>query len=379
MLNNLISASPFYLVRPGYLYRRLTRGRGSDTPVRIPLQTILTQYDLKLLEPARNLAATGRSHSLLLSTQEGKKLLKRYKPNVDAAAITHEHSILCHLAQMAFPAPRLWPTRDGATFVQQGTDRYAIFDWLDGTFQYHHYLWLPRQTHHFITAAGMALGHLHQVLADFTPAGRNLNGFQSSTGERWRSVSWCLNQLQACRTLSLSERPLLAQHLNQYGAWVEDRLHQVSDALKTAPLSRLIIHGDYGPYNLLFHQHKPTTIIDFELARLDWRLSDLAKALPMIARGRMGFSLSKAASFLSSYWQTNPNHASEMNHLHTVWEFLLLRRVIACWGQYAENGARHWLTEAEAKLSDVHWLLQSSQAKALLKMVDRTQGNFRNS
>jgi len=368
MGETLGTLAPFYVLRPDYLLRHWPLGRGRAVPVSEPLQAILAHYDLRLQEPVQALANPGRSESLILHTQAGRKIVKRYKPSVDVAAVTHEHSLLRHLAQINFPAPRLWPTTDGATFVQHGSHCYALFDWLEGTFQYHHYLLLPGQTKRFIAAAGQALSHLHQALAGFIPEGRNMNGFPSLTGERWRDVDWCLDQLQTCRHVSAPDKQPLERFLNQHGDWLEARFHTLKNTLKDEALSRVMIHGDYGPYNLLFHRHNPAVIIDFELARLDWRLSDLAKALPMFARSRFGFSLSKAAAFLNGYWQTCPHPSTEMIYLLSVWEFLLLRRVVACCGQYAQTGATHCLPEAEHKLADVHWLQQSAQARALLTL-----------
>ncbi|MBK9055280.1 MAG: phosphotransferase [Chloroflexi bacterium] len=369
MLSNRFAAAPFALLRPDYFYRQLHLGRGRAPIKAEPLRAILSLYELTLLEPAQALSNQGRNDSLILHTHAGKKILKRYKPGMDAEAVEHEHSILSYLAQVNFPAPRLWPTAEGPTFVQPDAHCYAIFDWLEGTFQYHHYFLLPKQTLGFIAAAGEALSRLHQALETFEPAGRNLNGFQSLSGQRWRDFDWCFNQLQKFQqtwsTLPTSHRQQLGAFLLKHGDWLENRLLELSHILQNSPLSRVIIHGDYGPYNLLFNQNAPAVIIDFELARLDWRLSDLAKALPMFARNRFGFNLRKAEAFLNGYWAASPHASTEMAFLHPVWEFLLLRRIIACCDRYYQTGATRWLQEAQFKLTDAHWLIQSPQMRVI--------------
>ncbi|MEN8198403.1 MAG: phosphotransferase, partial [Pseudomonadota bacterium] len=54
---------------------------------------------------------------------------------------------------------------------------------------------------------------------------------------------------------------------------------RLEEALGDAQLPRLVIHGDFGIHNMLFHDNESATLLDFELARLEWRLSDLVLVL----------------------------------------------------------------------------------------------------
>ncbi|RPI35101.1 MAG: hypothetical protein EHM70_00735 [Chloroflexota bacterium] len=354
--------TPIYgIPRPDRLYRQFAFRQQPSEIDQGKVRDILLDYGLFLLTPAVAPAGPGRSDTLVLETTDGVKLLKRYKSNLDAAAIRHEHSILRHLARVYFPAPRLTFTTSDDTFIQREDRIYALFDYFDGYFQYHNYFFLPAATRQFVAASGRALGLLHAVLKDFDPEGQNPNGFKSRQGERWRELDWFTEKLAWCKT-KLPDLPNEAAReldgmMSKHSAWIESRLRELDVYLRAADPTRLIIHGDYGPYNLFFKQDRPVIILDFELARLDWRLSDLANALPSFARSRLGFNYTRMADFLGAYQSVFPIDQQELQLLPDVWLFLTLRRVIVCWHRYCETQAQGWLDEARQKLALAHWLI----------------------
>jgi homoserine kinase type II len=346
------------LPRPDRLARRLRHGRSG---VRLdPYRDLLDQFGLKVQGTASAPGGPGRSDILVLETAAGKKLLKRYKASVELEAVQHEHSILSYLAQTGFPSPRLSPALNGDTVLQKGERYYALFDYLEGYFQYHNYYFLPAQSHQLITASGQALAALHLALREFEPAGRHLNGFISKEGSRWRDLDWYLDRLdqarQAIPGLRAEEESRLLPDFSGQAAWLKERLCELDSRLKAANPPRLIIHGDYGPYNLFFRPGAPIVILDFELARLDWRLSDLAHSLHYFAMNRFGFQADKMHLFLQAYNARYPLDPGELEFLPSVWQFLLLRRVIVCWQRYGDTRARFWLEEAQHKLNLAHWL-----------------------
>ena len=148
-------------------------------------------------------------------------------------------------------------------------------------------------------------------------------------------------------------------------AWVEESLQLLNDRLKSANLTQVVIHGDYGPYNILFKRGAPVVVIDFELARLDWPLIDLTKAMSTFAKNRFGFSQHKAATFLNAYRASFEIDETELAYLPDVWEFLTLRRLIVCWHRYCQNGKAIWAKEAKEKLNKARWIENN---KALLPL-----------
>lgn len=346
------------LPRPDRLYHQFTFHRRSSAINTERIPAILAEYGLKVRGKREVPGGPSRSENVIVETDAGKKLLKCYKQTVEPAAIRHEHSILSHLAQVSFPAPRLTPTARGETLIQQGDRYYALFDVLEGYFQYHNYVFLPAQICRFITVSGQTLGALHTTLRDFTPSGRHPQGFTSREGARWRELGWFISQLDWCEREAPGQAGEdLALMISDHAGWVHEVLCRMDEMLRGAELPRLIIHGDYGPYNLFFKPGMPVVILDFELARLDWRLTDLATALPSFARSRLGFSREKLKAFLEGYRTYCPVEAEELVFLPAVWQFLTLRRLIVCWYRCCTTGAEHWLAEARQRLKLAHWLI----------------------
>jgi Ser/Thr protein kinase RdoA (MazF antagonist) len=201
---------------------------------------------------------------------------------------------------------------------------------------------------------------LHTALRDFTPVENHPNGLKSKEGDRWRELDWFTDKLDWCRPMVADLKgdgaDLLRRSFFAHANWIEETLHILDDRIKAATLPILIIHGDYGPYNVFFKQGAPTIILDFELARLDWRLADLAMALPFFANDLLGFNYHRMIAFLAAYRTGCPIDAAELSLLPTVWQFLMLRQVLFFWYRFCNTPSKHWITEAERKLKIGLWL-----------------------
>ena len=375
IMTPILHLSPFRsLPRPDRFYANLASRKelvGDDEQV---LEAILPEYDLRALKTSAAPGVGGRSDRFILNTTTGLKFLKRYKRTYEAEAVVHEHSIINYLADVNFPAPRLAHTVSGDTMVRRNGRSYALFDYLEGYFQYHNYLFLPSQTRQFISAAGEALGALHYTLKTFTPVGTNPNGFVSRTGGRCRELTWFTDKIKWCRKqiprLQADGEHFMGNMLADNNLWVEQRLQSLDATLETAGLPRLIIHGDYGPYNLMFKRGAPVVIVDYELARLDWPLTDLAKSLSTFAQSRFGFNFNKAALFLQAYQKSGSVGRGEQRQLPTVWQFLTLRRLVVCWDRYCRTQDKRWQLESKRRLELFHWLEDKKVNARLGRLLD---------
>ncbi len=349
------------LPRPDRLYRRFRQWKRQSNLTTDEANAILDSYGIELEGPVSPLAGASRSTNALLETGTGKKILKRYRDTVEHVAIVHEHSILSYLGDIGFPVPHLTPTKNGETLVQAGGNCYALFDYLGGYFQYHNFIFFPPQSGEFIASAGKTLAHLHLALKDFVPAGYNPNGFKSSADDRWRDLAWLMERLDWCRCETRSGQDKngasLSTELLQRATWLDDSLHGLDSLLKSASLPRLIIHGDYGPYNLLFKRRAAVVVLDLELARLDWRLTDLSTALEKFAKNRRGVDPAKMRGFLEAYHGEFPVDPDEMSLLPTVWRFWMLWRIVVWWHRYCTDGDVFWLSKARRELNLLDWLL----------------------
>ncbi|HEX2980939.1 MAG TPA: phosphotransferase [Anaerolineaceae bacterium] len=370
-----MSTIPTFTIRPALQLPRPDRiawkslwgyPRSLTSEQALPLASLVERYGLSLTHSVREMGDAGRSHNWLLETGSGKKVLKSYKEAVDREQIIQEHSILAQLADRRFPAPRLVAARGGETWVEEQGAHYALFDYLEGYYQFHKQLFVPNQTRAFLRTAGAALASLHQTLRDFEPTGKNPNGFISVEGPRWRGLEWFLGKLKTSQETNRRQRDNCSDDVHgelvNRSPWIEERLAQLEESLQHAPLTRVIIHGDYGPYNLLLKPGSPVVILDFELARVDWRLTDLAFSMMTFARNRLGFQLEKFRVFLQGYQETGAIPPEELRYLPLVCEYLSLRRAIVCWFRSLGTEQEKWLSEAIDRLSIVDWIREHQAA-----------------
>jgi Ser/Thr protein kinase RdoA (MazF antagonist) len=208
----------------------------------------------------------------------------------------------------------------------------------------------------------MALAALHTTLQDCQPAGTSRNGFTSATGPRVRDLSWYLERVHDCEAIlvELAGRGWADELLGSPGSpgWLTRRLSDLDDQLARARLPRHVVHGDYGPYNVLFRPDMAILVVDFELARLDWRLTDLAWSLRAFAWHRGGFDWDHAATYLQAYRSRRSLGDDELEQLASVWQFLALRRFVVCIDHFRTEGDVARLAEAELRLRSARWAEQ---------------------
>jgi len=349
-----------YIPRPDRLYQTFRSHQQRSRTDLADVRGLMAEFDLESTQKPQPLAGGNRNHSLLLHTSRGKKILKKYKQSLSQATIIHSHSILTYLAQIDFPSPRLVTTGTGQTLLRQGEDRYALFDFIESGFQYHHYLLFPGQARRFITAAGDRLALLHLALDDFTPQGHNPDGFKSKDEERWRNLDWLMNKLSRCRAETARFKRGAGQNqaarLLARADDLQEALLQLDSILGAAELPRLIIHADYGPFNLLFRKNEPAVILDFEIARLDWRIADLVLAWYRFGHDKLGFRFNKMKWFLEGYQTRWPLTKVELELLPAVWKYLYLWQGIAQWDHYCDTRQEIHLAKAHRALEMVAWM-----------------------
>jgi homoserine kinase type II len=358
MLNYVIPN--VYLPRPQRLYPWLRSYHGRPSIDTAKVGEVLTEYGLALISRPKPASGGFRNKSLLVNTVRGKGILKRYQESLGQSTIIQEHSILEYLAQIGFPATRLVSTKAGQTLVQRGKKRYVLFDFVEGGFRSYDYISLPKQTRQYIAIAGEMLAILHEKLRDFVPQGYNPDGFKSKTGDRWRNDEWFINKLTFCVEKTLQRNKNNRKHksssLIQRARDLENILVHNTSMLNSADLPRQIIHKDYGPSNLLFRKNAPPVVLDFEIARLDWRIVDIISAWQGFCETRSGYSLNKMKIFLDSYQTHMPLISAEIELIPAVWEFLEIRGCINYWHNYCSTGDKVSLDRACQSFNKLEWV-----------------------
>lgn len=332
------------LVLPRPRRARMPSGRGLiDDGI---LAAVMDAYAIDTWRVVRPLGrATGRSGSLLVATSEGNLVVKRYKPTVEIGQVRVEHEILTELEERRFPAPRLQRTAQGETVVETDGAAFAAFAYLEGYRRSDDVLLPPPWSAGRERLHGATLGALHAALHDFVPDGSSPHGLASAAGGRTRDLAWHLELVER-----IERHPDVDPRLRNDLAEVRATLPELDAQLDATPLSRGVVHGDFGPYNLLVRDGAPILVVDFELARFDWRVVDLATALPRYGRRDARGAERRMRRFLDGYRSRMELPARDLGAIPAVLAFLSLRRAVVCLARWQETRSGMLRTEADQKL-----------------------------
>ena len=207
--------------------------------------------------------------------------LREYNPLVKASEIRFEHALLNHLRQSGFNLASVpIPGRDGTTFFQeqassteiQADNFWALFDFLKGKDKYS---W----THTDLTAEECAssagiLARLHHHGADFiTPAGT-----QRAQPPIMRFLPIVKQNFADFAAIDLKCQcaEMFTPHAQQMQSIIDAGLDAM-DSYKG--FLKIPIHCDFHPGNLKFENNKVVGLFDFDWAKIDYRVFDVALAL----------------------------------------------------------------------------------------------------
>ncbi len=345
------------------------------------LREALKQYGLEPVRPPRNLPVGRRNRNVEVDTHAGKKLLKGYRPQWQVGTVRYAHSILTRLAQLDFPAPRLVAALNGETFVAMAGLHYALFDFADGV-DYTAKFLLRIHRLKLMADAGCALACLHRQLKGFMPEGYHHMGFRAYTGSRWRDMAWHVDKVDDLKErssrLTGSEERTHVDWLIQNSSYIIEELGRLDERLSVAQLPRLVIHGDYGLHNLLFSKDGVVMPLDFELARLEWRLSDLVSCLSRLRyskRGEVAYDFESMHWFMEGYQSEYPLSGDEWQLLPQVWRFYKMQGAVQYWNSYFQTrGPTRKLVSARDAMNQADWAL--SHPDRLLQLNARPTSSF---
>jgi Ser/Thr protein kinase RdoA (MazF antagonist) len=338
---------PLAVPRPGTLVEAIS---AVAHPPAIPvseLDTVLGLYGLSRTGRPRNFALGWRSSIVSILTGSGRMVVKRYRDGWDVRTIKHEHSILAELERVGFPAVRLVRARDGDSFVTEGGGRYAVFEYVGGRSVSGRYMTSGGRRSLFLHM-GDTLGRFHTALDGFTPPFEHHLGYTTSSGGAPRDLDWHIQALEALLrpdSVRHSDEIALMELMETHAGVVQARLLELDQRLTTAGLDAGVIHGDFGPHNVIFDRSGRTVVHDFELSRVDWRMVDLVGGL---SRWRAD----AGRSFLEGYRRSSPDSVEDISMLPVVWEHYRLCGAIQSWHTFRELGDPDRLATAKHRLSE---------------------------
>jgi glycosyltransferase involved in cell wall biosynthesis/Ser/Thr protein kinase RdoA (MazF antagonist) len=371
-----LSLSSFLLPRP----KRVAQAIGAFfSPSNIDVDqvsVVLDQFGLQLVGAPKNVATGRRNRNLVVHTDQGRKVLRRYRDGWPLSTIAYEHSILARLAELNFPAPRLVTTVSGSTFLSAMDGNYALFDFVDGANIVGRYLTAARLQRLRITS-GELLARLHSDLEGFLPQGRHHLGFDSYSESRRRDLAWYEQTIARLkeRSVELAAGPSVAGAQVDDARWLarnaDEVLERIADLRQTlagVELPRAVIHGDFGLHNLLFQSDRSATVLDFELARLEWRLSEIVMIM-----GRAG--LERSGHILAAYQDIYPLTGDEWHVLPQVWQLRNLEGAVQNWNTYFEQGIEKNLAAARTRIARADFpIAQAAELRELRSRLETRPG-----
>lgn len=231
------------------------------------LAICLSHYDLGIVTRIEEFPrGSRRAPKVLIEAEKGRFLFKRRakgKDEINKVAFTHQ--IQLHLAAQNFPLPHLLGTRrDNNSILLLDDHIYEMFEYipgqgydnsLDATFN-----------------AGRILGLYHKLLQDFhgeyTPSSGSYHNAKAIHQAIRNTVS----------SLPIDARPS-SDTLTSVVKSLEDGYLNCANAANAEGMNDWglqIVHGDWHPGNMLFRNRHVVAVIDYDAARLQQRVIDLA-------------------------------------------------------------------------------------------------------
>jgi homoserine kinase type II len=233
----------------------------------------LRHYSLGELRAARRIERGFVNENWIVTTERGRYFLKRRHPALRQPEIIRaQHHLMQRLEQSGFPAPPLIPTTQGATMLVLDGEFYEIQGYIAGETYDHN-----RLAH--LEEAALTLGRYHTRARGFAPHALRQPGQLYAPGMARAALTRLTSAWQ------LDQNPELGPVLYQLHAHVTDLVARFAGH---GPLPHLIIHGDYYAGNLLFAGDCIIGVVDYDKARWQPRVVELAEALIYFASPRPG-------------------------------------------------------------------------------------------
>jgi homoserine kinase type II len=228
------------------------------------LGRVLGSYNLGELRTVRRIKRGFVNDNWAVETAWGCYFLKHRHPHLRRPdLIRAQHDLMGWLRQAGFPAPAVVPTASGETFLMLDGEFYEIHEYIEGKHYDHN-----RPAH--LEEAALMLGRYHTHVQGCVPQALcNLDALYSPL-----VLSTILVHLRAA--WQLDQNPDLTQTAQELEVQAADLAARLA---RRGALPHLVIHGDYYGGNLLFDGDRIVGVVDYDKARWQPRVVELAEAL----------------------------------------------------------------------------------------------------
>lgn len=250
---------------------------------------VLSHYDLGVLRSVRVFPrGSRRAPKLRIIAERGEFVLKRRAPGRDEPPrVAFAHGVIRRLAAAGYPVADLIALRDGpdgATMVRTGGHAYELFRYVEGHRE--------PGTRASAGAAGDALGRLHRILADH----ETRQPFRSASFHGAAGVASALRGIPGAVAAAARRAPsrTLAKRCDLLAsAYAEAAQRAAETGPADWPIA--VIHGDWHPGNLVYRDERIAGVLDFDSARVEPRVMD-------VANGALQFSMRSAGAGSPETW-----------------------------------------------------------------------------
>jgi homoserine kinase type II len=237
------------------------------------LQQVLRYYCLGKLTACRRLERGFVNENWVIETTRGRFFLKRRHPTLrDPTLVRAQHALVDHLRESGFPAPAVLPTAGGETLLALEGELYEVQEFVDGTLYDH-----DRPAH--LSAAARTLARYHESVRGLAaPALRR-------PGTLYSPAALHTNLARLVEAWEIAQDSVLVHAARQLEEHISDLAARFA---AHGELPHLHIHGDYYAGNLLFEGDRVAGVVDYDKARWQPRVVELAEALIYFSSPRPG-------------------------------------------------------------------------------------------
>ena len=234
------------------------------------LAIVLSHYDLGVIERIQHFRrGSRRAPKLRITTRRGEYLLKRRAAGRDDPfRVAFTHGLQLHLAQRGFPVARLIGTRgQNNSMLQHGGRTYELFEYVTGR-RYDRSSAEAEQS-------GVTLGELHRLLTDH----RSKYEAPAGTFHGLSEIDARLAKIP--ETVAAVDPECDQKALADTCAFLGAAYREASERAGAAGYRQwppCILHGDWHPGNLIYRDKVVISVLDFDSARMEPRMADVANA-----------------------------------------------------------------------------------------------------
>jgi homoserine kinase type II len=235
------------------------------------LAQIVSHYPLGELKAASRPERGFVNDNWIIATTRGRYFLKHRHPSLRRPGFIHaQHALIGWLRRGAFPAPTVVPTVDGDTLLVLSGECYEVQVYIEGM-SYDH----DRAAH--LEEAAVTLGRYHALVEGFAPAAL------CGPGDLYHPTLLSAKLANLAQAWQVDQDPRLAPLASQLAAQASNLETRFA---RHGALPQLVIHGDYYADNLLFEGDHIVGVVDYDKARWQPRVVELAEALIYFASPR---------------------------------------------------------------------------------------------